>query len=127
MFLIGTSRGTISVASVILKGQLAEIKGVILTSSVVGNSTFQSLDLENISTPTTFIHHLDDSCQSSSFDQVYALWKKLDRTVFNQLVQIHGGSAASKDPCAARTKHGFWRSEAEVLAAANSWILSRLK
>jgi hypothetical protein len=122
IILIGTSRGTISTVHFGAVSRIPLVKGLILTSSVVLNATFNQQNYSAISNPTLMLHHIDDGCPSSPFRATALFWASLNRAIFEKFISIDGGISASDDPCNARTKHGFWQTEHFAIEQMNTWI-----
>ena len=122
IFLIGTSRGTLSAA---YAGRALgdAIDGVILTSSVfyggkrgIGLSGF---DLGAIKTPLLFVHHVYDRCGACP----YGAAETLGRTF--PLISVSGGKPAESDPCEPLAAHGYFGKEEETVKAMKDWMLGR--
>ncbi len=67
LWLVGTSRGTISVANMAARVQgKAGPDGIVLTSSVTKDKkkrdSLEDIDLSSITVPTYIVHHNDDEC-----------------------------------------------------------------
>lgn len=119
LFLVGTSRGTVSAA---YAGAAlgADVDGVAVTSSVfnatrggVGLSVF---DWDSIRTRLLFVHHVDDGCHATPYSMAQKIAAK--RT----LVSVHGGEAPRSDPCEAFAQHGFLGVETPVVDAIVQWM-----
>jgi alpha/beta superfamily hydrolase len=118
--LIGTSRGTVSVAY--LATRLADrIDGIALTSLVIratrSSSGLSGMDWDAIKVPTLLIQHHDDNCQACPYSAVAQLASRFP------LVTVHGGKAAETDECEPLSHHGFFGKEAEVTAVLRQWML----
>ena len=84
-FLIGTSRGTISVAY--LANKFPNVKGVILTATLASDPHFSACckdedflkctNFEKTDKKVLFIHHKLDGCISSAYSYAYDTFKKL--------------------------------------------------
>lgn len=131
VFVVGTSRGTISAANAAarLTGDAAP-DAVVLTSPVtsgnprgrkawVAQSVFD-LDLAAIRVPVLVVSHASDTCVRTPPDRAPAI---LDRTAGEreQFVSVTGGPAADTvfeghKACEGRAPHGFVGQEAEVAA-----------
>jgi pimeloyl-ACP methyl ester carboxylesterase len=78
IFLIGTSRGTISAAS--LGASLGDIvQGVVLSSTVTNadrtGSALSAFDFGSITVPVLLVHHRDDGCRTSPYSGAERLSK----------------------------------------------------
>lgn len=118
---VGPSKGTIS-AAYLATASLPLQQGLILTSTVSKNQTFTSINLAEVISPILFIHHRFDECLSSPFDITKKLWLDLPNSVFAEFLSFHGGHSISEDPCKARTHHGFWGVDQDVVTDVADWI-----
>ena len=133
VWVIGTSRGTISVAGVAsqLHGR-AGPDGAVFTSSLLrpgGNPhTVFDADLSAINVPTLVVHHVDDGCFVTQFSDVHLLTEALIHARDLQLLPISGGTPTSVltglDPCGGSHHHGYIGQEASVVAAIGHYILA---
>jgi len=124
LWLVGTSRGTLSAANAAISyPQL--VSGLVLTSSIVSsenkNSVF-SLALENIRAPTLVVHHLQDMCRSCPPEETKEILTRLTSAPRKGLVFIGGGGGASGPPCQSLHYHGFIHQEAEAVERIAAWI-----
>jgi hypothetical protein len=122
IFLVGTSRGTLSAAYV--GRSLGErVDGVILTSTVfyggkrgIGLSGF---DFSEIKAPLLFVHHVHDRCQACPYRDAERLGARFP------LVSVSGGKPAESDPCEPFSAHGYYGKEAQTVQAVKDWMLGR--
>ena len=119
VYLVGTSRGTVSAAYA--GAALGDaIDGVVLTSTVVnstrGGPGVSAFDWKSIHTRLLFVHHIDDGCKSTPYAQVRSV--ATGRT----LITAHGGDPARSDPCEPFSAHGYLGIEAPVVDAIVQWI-----
>lgn len=121
VFLVGTSRGTVSAAS--LGRRLAKgVDGVVLTSTVFlagRDRGLSGFDFSSIVSPLLFVHHVDDGCAASPH---YAAKRMADQY---PLISVSGGSPAQSGPCEAMTPHGFLGREADTVDAIARWMLKQ--
>lgn len=110
-FLVGTSRGTMSVASLVNKLTDSRIKGIIMTATV------NKVNLTASKVPVLFIHHVNDGCKASPFQDAKRLSKRLNAS----FVEVSGGLPPETDPCKALSPHGFFGVETVVTDAMISW------
>jgi len=138
VWVIGTSRGTISAANVASRpAGPAAPDGVVLTSALtVGSQSRQrpwlsqtvfDLSLEKIRVPVLVVGHAADTCLRSPATM---MTRVADQTngVRKQVVTVTGGpglpagSQSSIDACVGRSPHGFIEQEAEVAAGIARFI-----
>lgn len=127
IFLIGTSRGTISAAALGARFG-AKIGGVVLTASLFrevprrarepgpGLSRF---DFATIGSPVLFAHHVSDQCQFTPYGDAARLADKFP------LISVYGGPPPQSSPCEARSQHGFLGKEAETVEQIVNWMLKK--
>lgn len=120
VFLLGTSRGTISAANLAVR--LAPvIKGVVLTSTVTHADRFgtalSSFDFGSIRVPVLFVHHAADQCPTSPYSGAKAAAGKAP------LITVRGGDAPRSGPCDALSAHGYIGREKATADAIREFIL----
>jgi len=124
LFLVGTSRGTVSAAYV---GRTlgARIDGVVLSSTVflpnrngVGGA-LHAFEFESIPAPLLFVHHAEDRCELCPYSWARELGRK------HPLITVRGGGKALSGECDALSAHGYIGKEAETVAAIKNWMLGR--
>jgi len=122
LFLVGTSRGTLSTASA---GERlgSGVDGVVLTATLFlatrRRPGLSGFDFSSIRVPLLFVHHVDDGCDYTP----YAAAKRLaDRY---PVVSVSGGLPPQSKPCDAMTPHGFLGREADAVDAIAKWMLKQ--
>ena len=128
VWLIGTSMGTVSVASV--AARLAAgggPDGVVLTSSVTRTSrtvgeTVWMAKLDRITVPVLVVHHVHDACVVSPYGETRSLLKSLSRAGKKELLTFDGGDPPRSDACEAFAAHGYVGLDREVVKAIADWI-----
>ena len=128
VWLVGTSKGTVSAAFV--AGRLREggPDGVVLTSSITERSrrttdTVLDADLAEIRVPTLIVHHKQDGCVSTRYSSARLLLGQLTKAPRKDFVSVEGGIAVG-DPCEPFAHHGYNGIEREVVRAIAAWIKS---
>lgn len=127
VWLVGTSRGTQSVAY--LATELSGVEGpdgVVLTSSIVTDERSRSvtaMPLEKIRIPVLVVHHEQDGCSLCQFSETPALMAKLVNTTRRELLSFKGGQNTG-DPCAEFAYHGFNGLESDVVQQVARWVLA---
>lgn len=128
VWLIGTSRGTQSVA--FIATQLAQSEGgaagLVLTSSVLVDRRERpvpAMALDRINVPVLVTHHRQDSCRVCLFSDLPRLTDKLNHLKKTETMVFDGGISEG-DACGARAYHGYNGIEAEVVGKIATWIKS---
>jgi len=122
VYLVGTSRGTISVAYLGAALKNERIKGIILTSTMSYSRHLMRLPLENTTYPVLLVHHRDDGCRVTPFAEASKLKEKFPRSPQVTFVPLEGGSPSQSDPCEALSAHGFLGIEEKVVQVIGDWI-----
>ena len=128
VWLVGTSRGTQSVAYVAteLPGREGP-DGIVLTSSILSDRKSRpvpAMPLEKIRVPVLVVHHEKDACPLCSFAQIPSLMSRLENSPRAQLLSFTEGQSRG-DPCEAFAYHGYNGIEAEVVRQIAGWILAK--
>lgn len=124
IWLIGTSRGTQSVAYIATVNP-SDIHGIVLTSTILydaKSNAVSQMKLEKLHMPVLVVHHRNDGCSHCSFDLTSSLMNKLTSASSKELLAIEGGQTKG-DPCNAFGYHGFNGVEQEVVTKISNWIL----
>ena len=127
LFLVGTSRGTISAGALGARlGQ--EVAGVVLTATMFRQAPRNSkepgqglskFDFATIHVPLLFVHHASDQCESTPYGDAARLADKYP------LISVIGGSPPQSGPCDAFSQHGFLGREAETVEQIVNWMLKK--
>jgi len=138
VWLVGTSTGTMSAASIAArlpriapptKDNLRRPDGIVLTATqsnvvkgVCGRTVFNA-QLSAVNVPALVVHHLADDCRCSPSKFAPKVVAALTAAPAKELITFTGGDPPiSKDPCMARTPHGFLGIEDKVVADIAGWI-----
>lgn len=136
VWLVGTSRGTISVvnaAARLVGPQAAD--GIVLTSAVtVGTQAGQvawaaqtvfDLPLQDIRMPVLVVGHADDTCLRSPASQMDRIVARTNG-VREQMVTVTGGPGgaglSATQVCEGRSPHGFLGQEATVVEGVARFV-----
>lgn len=127
IWLVGTSRGTISVANVAsrIHGDVGP-DGIVLTSSVTKKTkkkldSLEDIDLSSITVPTYIVHHERDECNVTPFDKAEDLIGELSSVKVKEFKSFSGGENIGK-PCKGKSYHGFLGIEYNVVNSITDWI-----
>jgi len=120
VWLVGTSRGTISAASVGVRLGPPQVAGVVLTSTVWLQGIPQ-VPLEQLRVPTLLVHNRDDGCKESPFDYAAAGLGRLSAAPAKELIAVSGGRSRSA-ACEAQSPHGYYGIEEQVVPLIGAWI-----
>jgi Serine aminopeptidase, S33 len=125
VFLVGTSRSTVSVAylAVALDGEIA---GAVLTSSLFyeGPRTnprpvLAAFNWSAIKMRALVVHHAGDACFATPYSDAARLQKRY------ALVTVHGGKPPESGPCDPYSPHGFFGKEPQTVDAIAAWMLGK--
>jgi len=121
VFLIGTSRGTISAAS--LGRRMAAVNGVVLTATLFlparRGPGLSGFDYSSIKVPLLFAHHRQDGCAYTPYREAARLADKYP------LISVTGGLPPKSEPCEALSEHGFLGKEAQTVEAIVNWMAQK--
>ena len=122
IYLVGTSRGTIS-AAVVARDLVDEVAGVVLTSTMFGSSTprrqaptLRGFDYSGIKSRLLFVHHREDACEHTPYASAARLGQRY------ALVSVRGGKPAESGPCEPFSAHGYFGREAQTVDAIANWM-----
>jgi len=125
VYVIGTSRGTMS-AAFVGRDLGGEVAGVVLTSSLFGAvspkrhaPSLRGFDYSSISSRLLFVHHRDDGCEQTPYAAAERLGARYE------LVSVSGGQAPQSGPCEPLSAHGYFGVEAATVDAIAAWMLKR--
>jgi alpha-beta hydrolase superfamily lysophospholipase len=122
VFLVGTSRGTISAAAT-GRTLANNVAGVVLTSTLFtaarAGPGLSGFDFATIKAPLLFVHNMDDTCRFSPYHNAKALADRFP------LITVHGGDPPRSDACEAYSYHGYLGKERETVDAMVNWMLKK--
>jgi len=132
VWLVGTSMGTFSAASVAIKKQKL-IAGVVLTSSVTRSKPGHKytagfpdgvlgLNLQKLKKPVLIVYHRADACSITPPADGEKIKSKLKRSPKVELAMVDGGKPAKSEPCKALSAHGFFGVEWKAVDKIVSFI-----
>ncbi len=125
VWLIGTSLGTFSAASVAIKKQ-KRVSGLVLTSTVTRSDKkykitmkfpkgVLGLNLNKFKKPVLIVAHKGDECVVSPPADASKLKRKLSRSSRVEVAMLDGGDDPKSDPCHGLSQHGFFGIEGEAV------------
>lgn len=127
VFLVGTSRGTISAAAVAARlGQRAA--GAVMTATMFRQAPINSsepgpglskFDFATIKVPLLFVHHVSDQCGSTPYGEAARLAERYP------LISVFGGPSPQSAPCEAFSQHGFLGKESETVEQIVNWMVKK--
>ena len=129
VWLVGTSRGSISAAAV--AARLAERggpDGIVLTSSVTrpGGGTMRDTvldaELPAVRVPALVVYHRADGCELSPALDAGSLLGKLSKAPRKEILLLDGGSPPRSPPCEPAAPHGFLGIEEQAVGAIVDWM-----
>jgi hypothetical protein len=124
VWLVGTSRGTVSgTATAIALGE-TEVQGLVLTSSVTSKKTgaIATQNIGSLKIPTLVLHHKNDACKICVPSEASRITADLKSSPVKKFIMIEGGSDPEGDPCEAKHWHGFINYEKETVKIIADWI-----
>jgi hypothetical protein len=121
VFLVGTSRSTISMAY-LSKRMGGEVDGFVLSSSMwrLGRGpALAAFDWRDAKAPLLFVHHREDACWATSYQDIPR------GVAAHPLVSVKGGKPPESGPCDPLHAHGFYGKEPETVDAIAAWMLKK--
>jgi pimeloyl-ACP methyl ester carboxylesterase len=129
VWLVGTSRGTQSVAHIATALAPADggPDGIVLTASILQDPRGRpvpDMALERIAIPVLVAHHRQDSCRLCLFSDLPRLTDRLTKAKRTAQLVYDGGENRG-DPCEAMAYHGFNGLEDKVVADIAAFVLTQ--
>jgi pimeloyl-ACP methyl ester carboxylesterase len=125
IWIVGTSRGTVSATAMAINVRDPSVVGLVLTSSVVNYKKVGAVprqNLEAINLPVLVLHHSKDACVHCQPHEVPAILRGLKNAPVKKEIVVSGGENPSGDPCAGQHWHGFVGMEKEAVSLITDWI-----
>jgi pimeloyl-ACP methyl ester carboxylesterase len=133
VWLVGTSRGSVSAANT--GARLAQAPadsrpdGLVLTSSVTipaprGLTTVFSSDLTAVRVPVLVVAHRDDRCPFAPPSNAAKIAASLPNAPKAEAMLFDGGDPPRSDACQPFAQHGYLGIEQKVVDAISDWILA---
>ena len=124
LYLLGTSKGTLSAAYLASVFDDPSIGGVILTA-VYSPADMGSIDFTEIDDPVLIVHHVYDPCRVTPFHGAIELKQRLTESPKVDLVGVTGGIPPASGPCEALSSHGFYGVEQPVVRVITDWLAGK--
>ncbi|AXS81336.1 alpha/beta hydrolase [Dechloromonas sp. HYN0024] len=128
VWLIGTSRGTQSVAAVATRLNRTDgPDGLVLTATILTDPkapAVPAMALDQLTIPVLVVHHEQDACSHCAYSEIPGLMRKLADLPRKQLLSF-GEGISRGDPCEAMAYHGFNGIERDVVGQIVAWMVAR--
>ena len=135
VWVMGTSRGTISVANIGIR-QTEGIDGLVFTSTLSSKgekhkfldeypNAVLDMDLKRITLPALIVAHRDDFCLLSHSSDASKLQEKLINANETQVAYFSGGKKQKGSECGWYSPHGFYGIEERVDKQIAQFIKSK--
>lgn len=128
IWLVGTSRGTYSAASVALKME-GRISGLILTSTMTRDHSEKwkdgilALNLRSFTKPVLIVAHKGDTCDVTPPANASKLQMAFSRSQRVEVAMLEGGLRAASGLCAGLSPHGFYGVENQAISRITDFII----
>ena len=129
VWLIGTSRGSVSAAAAAISLGDDQIKGLVLLSSVTTQKVgaIPSQNIAGLKIPTLVVHHKKDACPICVPTHARQMIDSMHSSPRKEFVLIEGGFDPVGDPCASQSWHGYVNYEKETVKIITKWIHSAMR
>jgi len=129
IFLVGTSRGTISVESFASANPNdSRIDGIVLTSSYSPPELDRwgaTLAVQRITLPVLFVHNVFDACSETPFQNAVDFSKLFTGSTKMNFIpvqdKVSGPDGSDPDPCGPGGGHGYHGIESQVVSDITDW------
>lgn len=124
VWLVGTSRGTVSATALGLALQ-EQLAGLVLTASVASFSVSTAVTqqaLDRLRLPVLVYHHRDDACRITLARDAEHIVRRLTQAPVRKFWLVTGGANPTGDPCEAFHWHGFVGMEAQAVKDMADWM-----
>lgn len=128
IWLVGTSRGTVSATNLAINTDIG-IDGLVLSSSITVENkkgpSILNMNLERISVPVLIVAHKDDGCSITPSKNAIEIKKQLINSKNVEVKLFDGGKKGNK-PCKAKSFHGYFGIEKNVVEVISKYIKERI-
>ena len=122
VYLIGTSRGTLSVAYLATVISHPNVAGYVLTATLAENPPAVRTYAPQITAPVLMAHHTGDTCWVTEYDDARAIFETIPASTRKEFISVSGGDPPISVPCQALAQHGFLGKEREAVGAIVEWM-----
>ena len=124
IWLIGTSRGTVSGTAAAIALGNKDVQGLVLTASVTNKAigAINTQSIGDLKMPVLVVHHKNDACKICVPSEASRITSDLKSSPIKKFVMIEGGSDPQGNPCEAKHWHGFINYEKETVKIITNWI-----
>ncbi len=126
VWLIGTSRGTESATHIAIHSK-QQPNGLVLTSSMSemnsSGTAVTEMALDKIKIPTLIVAHKKDGCWVTPPEGAEEIRSGVTNALKLEVVYFEGGDKGS-NPCSAKSYHGFFGIEDQVIERIAAFINS---
>jgi pimeloyl-ACP methyl ester carboxylesterase len=125
VWIVGTSRGTVSATAAAIAFGNDNLAGIVLTSSVTSfkkTGAVPSQALDKIRIPVLVLHHTNDACKVCVPYDVPSIIKGLKNAPVKKQVMVSGGENPSGDPCEPLHYHGYIGIEKSTVETITAWL-----
>lgn len=124
IWLVGTSRGTVSATALALALQ-DQLSGVVLTASITSYSETAAVPrqaIDRLRLPVLIYHHRQDACRITPAREADHIFRGLAQAKVKKLMVVDGGQNPTGNPCQALHWHGFIGMEERAVKDIAAWI-----
>ena len=123
VYLIGTSRGTLSVAYLATVITNPRVEGYVLTATLAESPPAVRSYARRITDPVLMVHHVDDVCRVTMYSDARDIYDSIPANTSKEFISVSGGSPPiNTNPCRALAAHGFLGKERETVEAIVEWL-----
>jgi hypothetical protein len=125
VWMVGTSRGTISATAAAIALGTEDLAGIVLTSSITSyriTTAVPQQALDRIRIPVLVMHHEKDACPICAPYELKYIMRGLTNAPVAKLIMVNGGADPRGDACEALHWHGYIGMEAEAVDVIVAWI-----
>lgn len=124
IWLVGTSRGTVSATALALALQ-EQLSGLVLTASITSYKEAAAVPRQAIGQlrlPVLIYHHQRDACHITQAHEAENILRGLTQASVKKLMVVDGGQNPTGNPCQALHWHGFIGMEERAVQDIAAWM-----